>query len=82
MQSNGHFCQASATRCRFQSRGHITGGLWYSSLQTVDHVSHDRIRQPFSSQQAFEIGQDNWRFAFGKYLLDTVIHNLPMALAV
>jgi hypothetical protein len=60
----------------------MTVGLWYSSLQAVDHGGNDRILKPFSSQQALKIGQGNQRVVLEKYLLDTVIHNTPRKVVV
>ena len=80
VDTTGMFARSKATQTRwgFHGGGSKTVGLWYSSLQTVNHGGNDRIRKPFSSQQALKIGQGNQRAVLQKYLLDTVIPGLLM----
>jgi hypothetical protein len=68
--------KAMQTRWGFHGGGSKTVGLWYTSLQAVNHGGNDRIRKPFSSQQTLKIGQGNQRPVQKKMLLDTVIHNV------
>jgi hypothetical protein len=84
VDTTGMFARSKATQTRwgFHGRGRMTVGLWYSSLQAVDHGGNDRILKPFSSQQALKIGQGNQRVVLEKYLLDTVIHNTPRKVVV
>jgi hypothetical protein len=84
VNTTGMFTRSKATQTRwgFHGGGSKTGGLWYSSLQAVNHGGNDRIRKSFSSQQALKIGQGNRRPVHKKMLIDTVIHNAPRKVLV
>ena len=69
--------KATQTRWGFHGGGSNTVGLWYSSLQAVNHVCNDRIRKPFSSQQALKIGQGNQRLVQKKMQINTVMMMMP-----